>query len=95
VIALKHIYDSRFFLAYAEFLETVPDSPAGDGFYLVRSVRARIDPPRWFRGFLLGKIKRAMRNAMAADLERARRRLEDRGPRPPFPLASRHAFVHK
>jgi hypothetical protein len=81
-IALKHIFDSHFFLAYAEFVETVPCTPPATGFYLVRSIRARIDPPHWFRGLLLGKIKRAMRDALAEDLAHSQSRLEAGGPPP-------------
>jgi hypothetical protein len=75
-IALKHIYDSHYFRAYAEFLILIPCPGTGTGFYLVRSVRARIDPPHLFRGILLGRIKRGMRSALKEDLERTRRRLE-------------------
>jgi hypothetical protein len=75
-IALKHIYDSHYFRAYAEFLILIPCPGKGTGFYLVRSVRARIDPPHSLRGILLGKIKREMRSALKEDLERTRRRLE-------------------
>jgi hypothetical protein len=77
-IALKHVYDSHYFLAYAEFLSLAP-GPAGTGeFYLVRSVRARIDPPRFMRGLLLGKVKREMRRALGEDLSRMQSRLEGR-----------------
>jgi hypothetical protein len=76
-IAMKHIYDSHYFLAYAEFLTAIPEPGATKGFYLVRSIRALIDPPRgWFRGFLLGRIKGAMRDELAKDLRRTRTRLE-------------------
>lgn len=76
-IAIKHVYDSHYFLGYAEFLTMTPDSAATHGFYLVRSVRALINPPRgWFRGFLLGRIKSAMRDQLARDLLRTRSRLE-------------------
>jgi hypothetical protein len=43
---------------------------------LIRSVRARIDRPRWFGGMVLGKIKREMRGALTRDLMRTKRRLE-------------------
>jgi hypothetical protein len=76
-IAMKHIYDSHYFRAYAEFLTAIPEARSGEGFYLMRSVRALIDPPGgWFRGFLLGRIKRAMCDELAADLRRTRARLE-------------------
>jgi hypothetical protein len=72
-IALKHIYDSRFFFAHMEFLTMIPD---GQGFYLIRSVRARIDPPQKLRGFLLGKIKGAMRGALVDELKATKTELE-------------------
>src|SRR5262249_32868244 len=75
-IALKHLYDSHYFLAYAEFVETLPCAPPARGFYLVWSVRARIDPPPMFRGVLLGKVKRAMKSALIEDLAQSRSRLE-------------------
>lgn len=77
-IALKHIYDSHFFPAYAGFLTVIPDAGSAKGLYLVRSVGARIDRPRWFGGMLLGRIKREMRTALTGDLMRTRRRLEAR-----------------
>jgi hypothetical protein len=75
-IALKHIYDSHYFLAYAEFLALVPCRGDASGFYLVHAVRARIDPPRWLRGMLLGKVKREMRLALIEQLQRTKTRLE-------------------
>ncbi len=77
-IALKHIYDSHFFPAYAEFLTVIPSTGSARGFYLVHSVRAHIDRPRWFGGMLLGKIKREMRSALSRDLMRTKNRLEAR-----------------
>jgi hypothetical protein len=75
-IALKHIYDSHYFLAYAEFLALIPCAGAPNGFDLIHAVRARIDPPRWLRGLLLGKVKREMRIALIEDLKRTKTRLE-------------------
>lgn len=75
-IAMKHIYDSHYFLADTEFLTLVPDPSDGGRFYLVDAVRARIDPPRKFRGLLLGKIKGSMKDALAADMNATRQRLE-------------------
>jgi hypothetical protein len=76
VIAMKHIYDSHYFLAYSEFLTVLP-GPPGTGFYLVRSVRVMIDPPRgWLRGLLLNRIKGAMREQLAGDLRLTKVRLE-------------------
>jgi hypothetical protein len=75
-VALKHIYDSHYFSAYAEFLTVVPYPGSAESFYLVHSVRARIDRPRWFGGMLLGRIKREMRGALSRDLMSTRRRLE-------------------
>jgi hypothetical protein len=77
-IAFKHIYDSHFFPAYAEFLTVIPYSGSAQSFYLVHSVRARVDRPRWFGGMLMGKIKREMRSALSRDLLRTKRRLEAR-----------------
>ena len=77
-VALKHIYDSHYFRAFAEFIVVMPDGgPAPEhGHFLVRSVRASIDPPHWLRGMLLGRIKREMRSALRDDLEATRSRLE-------------------
>lgn len=72
LVALVHVHDSHFYLAYAEFLRLIPERGTARGFYLVRSIRARIDPPRWLRGLLLGRIKHQMRDAMKIDLERVR-----------------------
>lgn len=78
-IALKHIYDSHYFRANVEFLTLVPATDGRGGFYLVHAIRARLDPPRHFRGMLLGKIKNAMKDALVERLERTRRRLESGG----------------
>ena len=77
-VALKHIYDSHYFRAFAEFIVVMPDGGSGPqrGHFLVRSVRASIDPPHWFRGMLLGRIKREMRSALRDDLAATRSRLE-------------------
>lgn len=81
LVAMKHLYDSHYFLAYGEFLTLLPTSDAR-GTYLIRSIRALIDPPRgWFRGLLLGRIKGAMRDELARDLARTRQRFES-SPRP-------------
>ncbi len=83
-VALKHVYDSHYFRAFAEFIVVVPDGGAGrqPSYFLVRSVRASIDPPRWFRGLLLGRVKREMRNALRDDLAATRSRLEAPPSRP-------------
>ena len=75
-IAIKHIYDSHYFLADTEFLTLVPDGSDASHFYLVDVVRARLDPPRKFRGLLLGKIKGSMKDALATDVKATRQRLE-------------------
>jgi hypothetical protein len=75
LIVLSHLYDSHYCRAYVEFLEVIPAGDGARGFYLTRTVRARIDPPHWFRALLLGRIKREMRSALARDLERLRLRL--------------------
>ena len=76
-VALKHIYDSHYFLAYVEFQAAIPERGSTNSFYLVRSVRALINPPRGlFRGLLLGRIKRAMRDQLGEDMARAKERLE-------------------
>jgi hypothetical protein len=75
-IALKHIYDSHYFRANVEFLTLVPATGGRSGFYLVHSIRARMDPPRHFRGMLLGKIKGAMKAALIQNLDQTKRQLE-------------------
>ncbi len=75
-IALKHIYDSHYFRANVEFLTLVPATGGESGFYLVHSIRARMDPPRHFRGMLLGKIKGAMKGALIESLGQTKRHLE-------------------
>ena len=75
-IALKHIYDSHYYMANAEFLTLVPDGDAKTGFFLVHSLRARIDPPRKLRGMLLGKIKGAMQDELVELLQGTKGRLE-------------------
>jgi hypothetical protein len=70
-IAMKHIYDSHYYLANAEFLTLVPDGDAKTGFFLVQCLRARIDPPRKLRGMLLGKIKAAMQDELGELLKKA------------------------
>ncbi len=81
-IALKHIYDSHYFRANVEFLTLVPATGGESGFYLVHSIRARMDPPRHFRGMLLGKIKGAMKSALTEDLEQAKKSPESAAPPP-------------
>ena len=76
-VAMKHLYDSHFFLANLEFLTLLPDEGGASGFTLVHVLRARVDPPRSFRGMVLGKIRVGMRDALAQDLEATKRRLED------------------
>lgn len=79
---LKHIYDSRYFIGYAEFLTLLPDPDTANRFYFLRSVRALIDPPGGLlRGFLLGRIKAQMRDALTSDLVHIKQRLEA-GPGP-------------
>jgi hypothetical protein len=75
-IALKHIYDSHYYLANAEFLTLVPDGDAKTGFFLVHGIRARIDPPQHLRSMLLGKIKGSMRDELERRLQNAKSRLE-------------------
>jgi hypothetical protein len=73
-VVLKHVYDSPSFLAYAEFLTLLPLPGSHDGFYLLRSVRALVNPPHGLlRGTLLGRIKRGMRDQLSEDLSRRRR----------------------
>ena len=76
-IAMKHIYDSHYYLANAEFLTLVPDGDAKTGFFLVQSLRARIDPPRKLRGILLARIKGAMQDKLGELLQHAKSRLEE------------------
>lgn len=75
-IAMKHIYDSHYFLAAAEFLALVPDRDSRTGFFLVHNMRARLDPPRKLQGMLLGKIKSAMRDVLGELLASTKTRLE-------------------
>ncbi len=76
-LALKHVYDSHYFLAYAEFMTLLPRPDGEPGCYLVRSVRALINPPRGLlRGILLGRIKRAMRSQLADDMAHGRQLAE-------------------
>ncbi len=75
-VATKHLYDSHFFLANLEFLTLLVEGGGASGFTLVHVLRARVDPPRSFRGIILGKIRAGMRDALAQDLEAAKRRLE-------------------
>jgi hypothetical protein len=81
-IAMKHVYDSHFFLAYVEVMTLLPRSGAEDdgtdsGFYLLRSISALINPPRgWLRGILLQRIRRGMRDQLAEELADTKRRLE-------------------
>ena len=76
VVAFKHVYDSHYFIAYAEFLNLIPVPKPARGFFLVQSIYAKIDPPHSLRGLLLAKIKREMCNALRSDLDRTRSRLE-------------------
>ena len=89
-IALKHIYDTRFFFGYAEFLTMIPTHDL-KGFYLVRSLRARIDPPQKLRSFLLGKIKGGMRGGLADELRATKTDLEARTGRADLAPPSRGA----
>ncbi len=76
-VALKHVYDSHYFLAYGEFLTLLPETDNPGAFYLVRSVRALINPPHGLlRGILLGRIKHGMREQLAEEVALTRRRLE-------------------
>jgi hypothetical protein len=75
-IAIKHIYDSHYFLATVEYITVFPDDSDASRFYLLDAVRARIDPPRKLRGLLLGKIKGSMKGALAAEVKAIRQRLE-------------------
>jgi hypothetical protein len=45
-------------------------------FYCVRLSLARVDPPGWLKTLVMGKVKRATRNALEANLDRVRRHLE-------------------
>lgn len=76
VVAMKHLYDSHYFLANMEFLTLLPDNSDKRGFTLIHLLRARIDPPRSFRGMLLGKMREGMREAIATDIQATRGRLE-------------------
>ncbi len=76
-VVLKHVYDTHYFLAYAEFLSLLPEPGTTRAFYLVRSVRALISPPHGLlRGILLSRIKHGMRDQLAEEVALTRRRLE-------------------
>lgn len=75
-VAMKHIYDSHYFLANMEFLTLLPEDAPKPGFTLVHVLRARIDPPHSFRGMVLGKMREGMRDALDRDLDVVRKRLE-------------------
>ena len=70
--------DAAFVIGVARI--DAEDPGSAKSFYVVRSVRARIDRPRWFGGMALGKIKREMRGALTRELMRTKRRLEAPGP---------------
>ena len=78
-IADKHIADSHYFLAAMELVWLLDDHDGKHGFYGVRLNRTRIDPPRRFRGLLLGRIKKAMKRAMRQSLRDTKMRLEAAG----------------
>jgi len=76
-VVLKHVYDSHYFLAYAEFLSLLPEPGTTRAFYLVRAVRALVSPPHGLlRGILLSRIKHGMRDQLAEEVALTRRRLE-------------------
>lgn len=78
-VAMKHIYDSHYFLANTEFFTLLPRAGDPQGFYLAHVLHARIDPPRALRAFLLRRIKGRIRGAIEKDLERTRKELESGG----------------
>jgi hypothetical protein len=84
-VAMKHIYDSHYFLANTEFFTLVPREGDPSCFYLAHALHARIDPPRRFRGFLLRRVKGGIRDAIEEDLERTRKQLEAVGERTMLP----------
>jgi hypothetical protein len=59
-----------------EFLTLLPEAADKPRFTLIHVLRARVDPPRSFRGMLLGKMREGMREAIAADLQATRSRIE-------------------
>ena len=77
----KHVYDSHYFLATVDFVGIVPEAEAAKGFSIIYLTRTRIDPPRSFRGTLLGKIKGGMKDAIEARLKNGKARLEGTGAR--------------
>jgi len=90
VVAMKHLYDSHYFLANMEFLTLLPDGADKPGFTLVHVLRARVDPPRSFRGMLLGKMREGMREAIATDLQTTRSRIEGESRRSQTETAAAH-----
>jgi hypothetical protein len=75
-VAMKHLYDSHYFLGEMEFLTLLPEAADKPRFTLIHVLRARVDPPRSFRGMLLGKMREGMREAIATDLQATRSRVE-------------------
>jgi hypothetical protein len=74
-LADTHLSDNHYFRARLELLWLL-DSGDSAGFYCVRVSRARIDPPGWFTGIAMGKIRRATRNSLDRQLAAARTRIE-------------------
>ena len=74
-IADKHLSDTHYFRSRLELLWLLEGASQSD-FYCVRLSLARVDPPRWLESLVMGKVQRATRNALEANLERVRRRLE-------------------
>ncbi|MFI4942902.1 MAG: hypothetical protein ACHP85_06545 [Burkholderiales bacterium] len=74
-IADKHLSDTHYFRSRLELLWLLEGTSPGD-FYCVRLSLARVDPPGWLKTLVMGKVKRATRNALEANLDRVRRHLE-------------------
>ena len=74
-IADKHLSDTHYFRSRLELSWLLEGASPGD-FYCVRLSLARVDPPGWLKSLVLGRVKRATRNALEANLDRVRRSVE-------------------
>jgi hypothetical protein len=86
-IADKHLSDNHFFRARLELLWLFPAAHL-PGFHAVRLSLARIDPPGWFKGIVMGRIRRSARSSLHRQLEAARQGIER------LAAQSRHRNAH-
>lgn len=74
-VADQHISDSHYFRARIELLWLLRGDDTS-GFYCVRLSRARIDPPAWFSGIAMGKVRHRTRESLERQLRAARQRFQ-------------------